>query len=53
MDFIVNKETKTVLIDQGVDAELSLVWDAYAKRGTAKPIVGTESLCVTDKGHGL
>lgn len=29
MDFIVNKETKTVTITKELDAELSLVWDAY------------------------
>ena len=29
MDFIVNKETKTVSITKEFDAELSLVWDAY------------------------
>ena len=29
MDFIVNKETKTVTITKEFDAELSLVWDAY------------------------
>ena len=31
MDFIVNKETKTVNITKEFDAELSLVWDAYTK----------------------
>jgi uncharacterized protein YndB with AHSA1/START domain len=31
MDFIVNKETKTVLITKEFVAELSLVWDAYTK----------------------
>lgn len=31
MDFIVNKETKTVTITKEFDAELSLVWDAYTK----------------------
>jgi uncharacterized protein YndB with AHSA1/START domain len=29
MDFVVNKETKTVTITKEFDAELSLVWDAY------------------------
>lgn len=29
MDFIVNKETKTVTITKEFDAELPLVWDAY------------------------
>ena len=29
MDFIVNKETKTVTITKEFNAELSLVWDAY------------------------
>jgi len=29
MEFIVNKETKTVTITKEFDAELSLVWDAY------------------------
>ncbi len=29
MDFIVNKETKTVTITKEFDAGLSLVWDAY------------------------
>ena len=29
MDFIVNKETKTVSITKEFNAELSLVWDAY------------------------
>lgn len=32
MDFVVNKETKTVLITKEFNAELSLVWDAYTKR---------------------
>ena len=31
MEFIVNKETKTVTITKEFDAELSLVWDAYTK----------------------
>lgn len=31
MDFIVNKETKTVLITAEFDAERDLVWDAYTK----------------------
>ncbi|HMJ08175.1 MAG TPA: SRPBCC domain-containing protein [Pyrinomonadaceae bacterium] len=31
MDFIVNKETKTVLITKEFDAERGLVWDAYTK----------------------
>ncbi len=31
MDFIVNKETKTVSITKEFAAELSLVWDAYTK----------------------
>ncbi len=31
MDFIVNKETKTVYITKEFDAELSLVWDAYTR----------------------
>jgi uncharacterized protein YndB with AHSA1/START domain len=31
MDFIVNKDTKTVTITKDFDAELSLVWDAYTK----------------------
>ncbi|MBX3299127.1 MAG: SRPBCC domain-containing protein [Acidobacteria bacterium] len=32
MEFIVNKETKTVSIAKEFNAELSLVWDAYTKR---------------------
>ncbi len=31
MDFIVDKETKTVLIAKEFAAELALVWDAYIK----------------------
>ena len=31
MDFIVNKETKTVTITKEFDAERDLVWDAYTK----------------------
>ena len=31
MDFIVNKETKTVTITTEFDAERDLVWDAYTK----------------------
>lgn len=31
MDFMVNKETKTVTIAKEFDAELALVWDAYTK----------------------
>jgi uncharacterized protein YndB with AHSA1/START domain len=31
MEFIVDKETKTVYITKEFDAELSLVWDAYTK----------------------
>lgn len=31
MDFIVNKETKTVSITKQLDAPLELVWDAYTK----------------------
>jgi len=31
MDFIVNKETKTVSITAEFDAERNLVWDAYTK----------------------
>ena len=31
MEFIVNKETKTVLITKEFDAERDLVWDAYTK----------------------
>jgi len=31
MDFVVNKETKTVTITKEFDAGLSLVWDAYTK----------------------
>ncbi|HBE81432.1 MAG TPA: ATPase [Blastocatellia bacterium] len=31
MEFIVNKETKTVTITKEFDAGLSLVWDAYTK----------------------
>jgi uncharacterized protein YndB with AHSA1/START domain len=31
MEFIVNKETKTVVITKEFDAELGLVWDAYTK----------------------
>ncbi len=31
MDFIVDKEAKTVYITKEFDAELSLVWDAYTK----------------------
>ena len=31
MEFIVNKETKTVLITKEFAAELALVWDAYTK----------------------
>ena len=31
MDFIVNKETKTVLITKDFDAPRDLVWDAYTK----------------------
>ena len=32
MDFVVNKETKTVTITKEFEAELSLVWDAYTKQ---------------------
>lgn len=32
MEFIVNKETKTVTITKEFEAELSLVWDAYTKQ---------------------
>ncbi len=32
MEFIVNKETKTVSITKEFNAELSLVWDAYTKQ---------------------
>jgi uncharacterized protein YndB with AHSA1/START domain len=32
MDFVVNKETKTVTITKEFDAGLSLVWDAYTSR---------------------
>ncbi|MBS1788040.1 MAG: SRPBCC domain-containing protein [Acidobacteria bacterium] len=31
MDFIVNKQTKTVLLSAEFAAELALVWDAYTK----------------------
>ena len=31
MDFIVNKETKTVTITAEFDAPRDLVWDAYTK----------------------
>ncbi len=31
-DFIVNKETKTVLINREFDAPLPLVWDAFTKQ---------------------
>lgn len=31
MDFIVNKETKTVVVTVEFDAERDLVWDAYTK----------------------
>jgi uncharacterized protein YndB with AHSA1/START domain len=31
MEFIINKETKTVSISQEFDAERDLVWDAYTK----------------------
>jgi uncharacterized protein YndB with AHSA1/START domain len=31
MEFIINKETKTVAISAEFDAELDLVWDAYTK----------------------
>ena len=31
MEFIVNKETKTVTITKEFAAELSLVWDAYTR----------------------
>ena len=31
MDFIIDKEAKTVYITKEFDAELSLVWDAYTK----------------------
>ncbi len=31
MEFIINKETKTVDITKEFDAELDLVWDAYTK----------------------
>ncbi len=31
-DFIVNKETKTILVTREFDAELSLVWDAFTKK---------------------
>lgn len=31
MDFIVNKETKTVVVTAEFDAEHDLVWDAYTK----------------------
>ena len=31
MEFILNKETKTVLITKEFDAERDLVWDAYTK----------------------
>ena len=31
MDFIVDKQTKTVSITKEFDAELRLVWDAYTK----------------------
>ena len=31
MEFVVNKETKTVTITKEFDAGLSLVWDAYTK----------------------
>ncbi len=31
MEFIVNKETKTVLITKEFDAERDLVWDAYTR----------------------
>lgn len=32
IEFIVNKETKTVLITKEFDAERDLVWDAYTKQ---------------------
>lgn len=32
MDFVVNKETKTVLITAEFDAKRDLVWDAYTKQ---------------------
>ncbi len=32
MDFIVNKETKTVTVTAEFDAERDLVWDAYTKQ---------------------
>lgn len=31
MEFIVNKETKTVVITKEFEAERDLVWDAYTK----------------------
>src|SRR5215204_7454245 len=32
MEFIVDKETKTVLITKEFDAERDMVWDAYTKQ---------------------
>ena len=31
-DFIVNKETRTVLVTREFDADQSLVWDAFTKK---------------------
>lgn len=53
MDFIVDKQTKTVSITKEFAYNLSLVWDAYTKPELLDQWWAPKPLDVTNKGYGL
>lgn len=53
MDFIVNKETRTVTITKEFNAELDLVWDAYTNAELLDQWWAPKLFASRDKGHGL
>ena len=53
MDFIVDKQTKTVSITKEFAAELSLVWDAYTKPELLDQWWAPKPLDIANNGHGL
>ncbi len=53
MEFIVDKETKTVSITKEFDAELRPGLGRIYQTGTSRPMVGTKTLGIENKGYGI
>jgi uncharacterized protein YndB with AHSA1/START domain len=53
LDFIVDKQTKTVIVNREFAAELPLVWDAYTKPELLDQWWAPKPLASKNKGYGL